>query len=229
MNDHFENADSGDSAAAVDAAVQAVLAEPVPDDAVERVKARAKSFVTSAAIVNTPGILRRIWLAPVARYGSLAAAVMLLVGGLSLTLFFADTTSMAFAQVIENVKESDSVQLTMTTRFGRKPEQAIKMYIKGNRARTELFDGKVIQLADLDKKRRLSLDTHNKVALAGDIDEQTANQLANPIDQLRRIKPKDAEDLGEERLNGHLTHVYRIREVALWGMTGTGQMRVWVD
>ena len=150
-----------------------------------------------------------------------------------LSLLIDRTSNRAFAEVIQNVKRAGSVQLTMTTRIGRQPETKGKMYLEGDRLRVELrfpqSDGMLIQVGDLSQGRALFLDTHRKLAQSMDLDEHFAKDFANPIDQLRRAKPEDAENIGEEDLNGRLTRVYRMRKVDFLGIRGDAEMLVWVD
>jgi hypothetical protein len=104
-----------------------------------------------------------------------------------------------------------------------------KMYLEDNRLRFELFQRMLIQVGDLEQRRALFLDTKRKVAQLIEINEQMVEQFANPIDQLRHARPEDAENIGEEFLEGRLTQVFRIRKINLLGMRGKGEMLVWVD
>ena len=53
--------------------------------------------------------------------------------------------------------------------------------------------------------------------------------FGNPIEQLRRVKSNDAEQIGEEILKGRRTRVYRLRKVDLLGIKGHAERLVWVD
>ena len=103
------------------------------------------------------------------------------------------------------------------------------MYLEGNRLRFEQFDGMLIQVGDLDRKEAVFLDMQRKLAQEVNIDAEVARAFANPIDQLRRTKSNDAEQIGEEILKGRRTQVYRLRKMDLLGMKGNGEMLVWVD
>jgi len=229
MNEQFGTTEFDNLEPALDSAVQAVLAEPLPNDAVERVKARARRLSSPTVSSSKPGIGRRVWLVPAARYGGIAAAVMAIVAVAIFSLFTQRPSGRAFADVIQNVIQARSVQLTMTQRLGHQPENVGKMYFDENRLRIELFSGAMVHVGDLSQKRALYLDTHGKIAQSIAIDNQIAKEFANPIDQLRRAKTEDAENIGEEYLKGRLTQVYRIRQVDFLGMRGKAEMLVWVD
>ena len=131
--------------------------------------------------------------------------------------------------MIEKVKAASSVRLTMTTQFGRGPETSGVMYLEGNRLRQEQFDGMLILIGDLERKQALFLDMHRKMAQSEEIDAALARGFGNPIEQLRRAKADDAEQIGEEILRGRRTRVYRLRKVDLLGIKGPAERLVWVD
>ncbi len=215
----------------LDSAVRATMAEPIPDEAIERVMVRAKALAPSSTVTPslTPGPSRR---QPRVSRRVLAgltigAALLIMVTGLSVII---DQSSVrAFAQVIENVKSARSVRLTMTTKFGRQREIEGKMYLEGNRMRLEQFEGKLIQLADFKQKQALFLDMHRQLAQSEKIDAEIAREFANPIDQLERANSKNAEHIGEEILDGHRAAVFRLPKVDLLGIKGNAEMLVWVD
>ena len=74
MNDQFSERKFDELESALEPAVQAVLSEPVPDDAVERVETRANTLDQPVASPQLPGrAAMRRW----AQYSSLAVAVVL--------------------------------------------------------------------------------------------------------------------------------------------------------
>lgn len=229
MNDEYRSDDSDHLALPLDAAIRATLAEPVSDDAVERVKARARQLAMPST--KTPQPIRvdpRRWVSR-SVVGSVVtiAAVLVLVFGL--TTWLDRSYGQAFAQVIEKVKAANSVQFTMTTRFGKQPEMDSRMFLEGNRLRIEHFRGTLIQVGDFDQKRAMFLDTQRKLAQQIEMNPQIAKQFANPIDQLRHVKLDAAERIGDENLQGRRTQVYRLRKIEVLGMSGPGEMLVWVD
>ena len=233
MNKQLNNTEFDDFEPALDSAVQAVLAEPLPNDAIQRVKARAAQLECPTIAPSTRGTWRQVWRAPWSRYSGVAAAVVVLAALTIFSLLVERTSLRAFADVIQNIKQADSVQLTMTTRIGRQPEIEGKMYLSGDRLRMEMrmpqSEAKLIKVGDLHQGRALFLDTYRQLAQSLDLDERFSKEFANPIDQLRRAKPEDAEDIGEEYLSRRLTRVFRMRKVDLLGIRGDAEMLVWVN
>jgi len=231
MNDELRPPDFESLEPPLEAAVQAALAEPLPEDAIERVKARAKQLAktSTASLLRMHGSRKRAWKASRVVLAGLtaAAALLLIVTGVSLLLDH--SAGRAFAQVIEKVKAARSVRLATTTRFGRQREIDGQMYLEGNQLRFEQLDGMLILVGDLDRKQALFLDMHRKLAQSAKIDASEAQQFTNPIDQLRRARSNDAEQIGQELLKGRRTQVYRLRKVDLLGIKGAGEMLVWVD
>ena len=214
----------------LEAVVKAALAEPIPEDAIERVKTRAAQLATSTASPASDTSSRRHrWRTSRPIMTSLAAAVAILAMVTGALLFVNYPGGQAFARMVEKVKAASSVRFTTTTRFGMGPEISGVMYLEGNRARFEQSDGALIEVGDLDRKQALLLDQHRKLAQPVDIDAKLAQQFANPIDQLRRSKPADAEPIGEELLKGCRTQVYRLHKVNLLGIKGNKEMLVWID
>jgi hypothetical protein len=147
----------------LDAAVQATLAGPLPQDAIERVKARAAQLAAthiSPSRIADPR--RRGWRVPRSIATSLAVAAALLAMVTGFVLFLDYSGGRAFAQMIEKVKSAGSVQFTVTTRFGQNPQRDGRMYLEGNRMRFELVDSALVQVADLERQRSLILNTVDK-------------------------------------------------------------------
>ena len=215
----------------LDAAVRAVLAQPIPEAAVERVKAKARQLAESSNVtLPLPDVSpRRHWKSSRAILASLSVAAALLIMVTAATLLQSHYAGQAFAEVIAKVKAANSVRLTMTTRFGQQPENVGKMYLESNRLRLEQFDGMLVQVGDFDEKQALFLDLHRKLAQLVKIDAELARAFANPIDQLRHAKSNEAEQIGQEILGGRRMQMYRLRKVDLLGMKGAAEMLVWVD
>ena len=215
----------------LDAAVQAVLAEPVSDEAVERVKTRAKQLATKPTpmLPRLRRFDRREWrTSRVVLAGfAVVAAVLIMVTGA--TVWLDRSANRAFAQVIEKVKAAHTVRLLTATRFGQSPEIDGQMFLEGNRLRWEQVHGILVQVVDLDRKRAVFLDTQRKLAQEVNIDTEVARAFANPIDQLRSAQSSDAVSIGAEILRGRRTLVYRLPKIDLLGMKGSGEMLVWVD
>lgn len=231
MNDERYTPDfeSGDSM--LDEAVRAVLAQPVPEDAIQRVKSRARLLANppTVAIPIDHATRSRRWKVSRVLVGGLTVAAAVLIALAGVTLLLDRTGGRAFARVIENVNATRTAHCKTAMRFGHKPEIGGQLYLEGSRLRLEQFDGMLIQVEDLDRKQALFLDVNRKVAQSVEIDARLAREFANPIDQLRRSNTKNAKQMGDEILRGRRTQVYRIHSVDLFGMKGDGEMMVWVD
>lgn len=212
----------------LEAAVQAVLSEPIPDAAVERVRQRARRLALDATVTLRPTQdetrPRRRWTQVVIT--TIVVAALLLV---ATTMMLDRSTGRAFAQVIEKVKAASSVRFTTAMRLGLQPEVTGLMYLEGNRLRHEQFDGQLVNVVDLDRKQVLILNTKSKESQLLEMNADAARAIANPIDQLVRVNSKDAQPIGEETLDGRRTLAFRIRKIDLMGMKGRGDMLVWVD
>lgn len=224
MNNRPNEYEFGELESALEPAVQAVLAEPVPDDAIQRVKNRAAGLACPATIPRLPGNWRR----RLARYTGLAVAVTLMVTT-GVWCLLDQPTGLAFADVLKTIQQVTSLEVTVITRFGMEKPSAGKMYLAEDRLRVEQFDGSLICVCDLRQGTALYQDVQRKLYQLDDIHQDFAKRFASPIDQLRHARPDDAEHVGEERLNGRRAQVYRVREINLLGIGGHGEMLVWAD
>ncbi len=230
MNDEHRPADSEGLEIPLQIAVNAALAPPIPDDAVERVKTKAKRLAFDGArpspatrpskrVLNTS----RFILAGLAA----TAAVLVLVAG---SLVWLDHSgSRAFAAMVDKVKAANTVRFAMFMQFGFGPEIKGAMYLEDDHLRQEQFDGKLVEVADLGQKKAMFLDMPGKIAQSLVVDAKLAGQFANPIDQLRHARSGEAVKIGEEFLDNHLTRVYRLPKVDLLAIKGNGEMLVWID
>ncbi len=223
------DSESGDSM--LDEAVRTLLAQPVPEDAIQRVKSRAVLLAnpSTVALPSDHASRTRRWKASRALVGGLTVAASVLIAVAGVTLFLDRSGGRAFARVIENVNATRSAHCKTATRFGHQREIDGQLYLEGNRLRLEQFNGLLIQVGDLDQKQALFLDMNHKVAQSAKIDASLAREFANPIDQLRHANTKNAERIGEEILRGRRTQVYKLHKVDLLGMKGDGEMLLWVD
>lgn len=208
----------------LEAAVRSALAEPDLEEAIERVKARAKALnqtvpnprpQTGPARSNVSRLIR--WVA------GLAVMVVALVGGVAMLMHQSSTT--LFAEVIEKVKAANTVQFRMTTRFGQQPEQTAKWYLDGQQFRIEHFDGRLVTVLsgraiqfDIERKRAEPLPATDRVP-----------ENVNLIDQLRQVASGEAISIGEETLGSTRANVYRVPKVNILGIQGDAEMLVWVD
>ncbi len=209
----------------LDAAVQSTLAEPLLDEAIERVKARAKALTHTSSPPPLPhsGPAR----SPISRFirwgVGLAATVVALVGGFSVLMH--QSSSVLFAEVVERVKAANTVRFHMTTRFGQQPEQKGQWYLDGKQVRVEHFDGQSVLVLSAQS---MHFD-HVKKRAEPLLHPERIPENVNLIDQLRQAATGDVEAIGEEQLGGLSTRVYRVPKVNVLGITGASEMLVWVD
>jgi hypothetical protein len=231
MNDERYPSDFESSDSMLDEAVRTVLAQPVPQDAIQRLKSRARLLANPSTIALPTELASptRIWKASRVLVGGLTVAAAVLIALAGVTLLLDRTSGRAFARVIENVNATRTAHCKTAIRLGHQREIDGQLYLEGSRLRLEQFNGLLIQLGDLDRKQALFLDVNRKVAQSVEIDVRLAREFANPIDQLRRANTKNAKRIGEEILRGRRTQVYKLHKVDLLGMKGDGEMLVWVD
>lgn len=228
---HEQNSPDFDSLEpALEAAVNDLLAEPIPEDAVERVKARAKSLAADSASPSPASRSRnRRWKAPRLLIACLAIAVALLVMATAGLLLLNYSGGQAFAQMIEKVKAARSVRFTTAMRLGKEPEIKSVVYVEGNRSRSEEFNNTTLSVTDYDQRQLLFLDMADKRARLIKLDANMVRTTSNPIDRLCHMKLDNAESIGEEMLRGRRTQVYRCRKIDPVFCMGDGEMMVWVD
>jgi len=240
MNDEHRPSDFDNLEPTLEAAVKAALAGPIPEDAVERVKARAKQLAgdrlnsrlgengTVPFDVVKSSRWRR-WKTSRPLVASLTAAAAILVLATAAFLLLNHSGGQVFAQMVEKVKAANSVRFTMTLGFGKQAKLKNTMYIEGNRMRVEMSSGEIIQIADPDRKQGLILSVPGKLAQQMELTPDVAQAFQNPIDQLRRAKSDDAEPIGQEMLNGRRTQVYRLSKIDLPFIEGKGKMLLPVE
>jgi outer membrane lipoprotein-sorting protein len=60
--------------------------------------------------------------------------------------------------------------------------------------------------------------------------DESAHQLADPINRLQQLKSRNARLVGEETLDGRRTLIYRIEQVDLMGLgRDDAETMVWID
>lgn len=178
---------------------------------------------------NTRLLKRRKLMFRIARYsGFAAAASILLVLGVWF-LAISGGAGVAFADVVQKVKEAKSVTLTCRQKIGRQPEMEFKWSLQGNAIRMEM-PGQLTMIADTEQKKGLQLDPIRKIAyqIPAPKDAVTSN-FTNPIEQFRKIRPKDARRLGEEQVNEQKTIVYQVEKFEFMDLIAEGEMKIWVD
>jgi outer membrane lipoprotein-sorting protein len=204
-----------------------------PADLLPRVIDRALELAAKPVLMSSPKILlhangRRQRMFRIARYSIMAAALLLLVVGASAVLFMDRGASLAFGQVVENVKSAKSVSFTFIQKFGSQPALEYMFYLQGDQMRVEIpgkqkaFDAgmPIVEaiVANCRTKDSLEINYSTKIVRKSKLDEAVAKKFMNPIDGFRILADKDAERVGEEELSGHKTQVYLVKK--LQGLLG---------
>ena len=154
------------------------------------------------------------------RYGgavAAAAVLFVLVGH----FYFADRGGVAFADVIENVRNAQSVTFVCHQQIGAPPSRSMRWYVEGDAARIEI-PGQMQVVVDLQRKRQVQLLTAKKQALVQQFDEralrmhddgdrQFARLFKNPMDYFRELTEDDAERIGRDELEGREVDVFRLK------------------
>jgi outer membrane lipoprotein-sorting protein len=160
--------------------------------------------------------------------GSIAA--MLLILAVITTVFTQGGARVALAQVIDKVKDADSVEFVLVPGRGDNAGNQQKCLLIGKRLRVQHPVG-IVMIADRGTKKGLYLDATNKSFCRFMLHEHLAKEFAtDPITQLRQVKADGATRLSQEVVNGKATEVFRVRGVNLFGTeSAKGETRIWVD
>jgi outer membrane lipoprotein-sorting protein len=239
----------------LDRAAAALRQAPVPDGPPPHVAAATFAALQAPAPSLDLACIRerRRKMFRLARNGSAAAAAALLLIVAAWLLFMDRTAPRAFADVVENVKNAKSVtfvtKIPTVIQGSRRGTLQQKWYVQGDSFRMEVPSAQedapvpldappvlMAEIADAKQKKALQLDFIHKTAKRIQADDKTwdemAKGLANPVEQLRKLKSDDAERLGEEELNGAKTDVYRLKkgDVFLGARLGKADTaKLWVD
>ncbi|MBC8869105.1 MAG: hypothetical protein H8E44_06790 [Planctomycetes bacterium] len=181
---------------------------------------------------DAPGTIRQLkrrkLMFRIARYSGFAAAASILVVLGVWFLAVNGGAGVAFADVVQNVKEAKSVTLTCRQKLGRQPELEFKWSLQGNAIRMEI-PGQMTMIGDIQQKKGLQLDHLRKIAYQVPAHNDLAASFANPIEQFRKIRPEDARRLGEEQVGEQKAIVYQLEKFEFMGIKAEGEMKIWVD
>ncbi len=187
----------------------------------------------------------------------LAAAAVIVVAALIVGSQIVGSTP-AFAKVIENITNAESISFTLKQQLGIQTAFICKMYIQGEKMRMDMTGAEGEQpgleklrkemkrrnltafqssIGDFTAKEALDLDHFRKTFKKRQLDDRAVAEFTrtNLVEQFRNVKPEDAEQTGEESQNGRKIDVYLVRHVDIMGIKGDlsgeeGQkMTVWVD
>ncbi len=164
----------------------------------------------------------------------------------------------AFAKVIKNVVNADSISFLFKQQLGNQPVFVSKMYIQGEKIRMDMVGAegekpgleklrKEMQrrnltalhstIGDFTAKEALELDHFRTTFKKTKMDDRAAEEFgkANIIGNFRKVKPENADWIGEELQNGRKIDVYLVKHVDLMGIKAElsgkegERMTVWVD
>jgi hypothetical protein len=185
------------------------------------------------------------------RWSILAAAILLLIGAISLRGISDHSGSAAFGQVAANVKNATSVTLQAHYRRGTGADQtsdSLIAYVQMDRLRldisTDSFDPKnppdKILAVDLKNRTGWQIDPAPKTYKTFLLNDDAMKLLGKPLLMLTSMTDKDAqlgdqqaELIGEEMLDGHKTMVYRLLpgefKLQEWKIEKGNVVKAWVD
>ncbi len=198
---------------------------PPPDVMASTVEALLAEEDTPESIRH---LKRRQLMFRIARYSGFAAAASILVALGVWLVAVNGGAGVAFADVVQKVKEAKSVTLTCRQKIGSQPEIKFKWSLQGNAIRMEI-PGQLTIISHVQQKKGLQLNHSRKIAYQIPVHDDAATGFANPIEQFRKIRPEDASRLGEEEVGGQKTIVYQVEEFEFMGIKAKGEMKIWVD
>ncbi len=224
MNDKHSNFTSShdDLEPQLESAVWAVLSEPLPADAIARVKAQALTLENEARrSVRTSNPLT-FWNRPWIKLATLAACIFLVLGA---TMMF-PSSSNAFAQAIERLKNAGAFRykelLYVTTQ--EKPIEIEVLVADDGRERKTML-GRV-SIHDSSGQLRLAFDEANKSATVHEPMFSLLDESDRQIKWLERLKSygkKPDKELGTMKIEGRDCLGFEVK------ITPSAVFAVWVD
>jgi len=215
-------------------ATEALRGAPVADGPPPQVVAATVRALQS--LNNSPDVLRlsqrRSMMFRVARYGSLAAAALLIAVVAGWLLLPGRIGGTSFAGVIEKVNQAKSVTCVLKQKIADTVEPVRKLYIREDAIRMEVA-GVGTFVFDLKQRKAIALDERSKTFELPSV--EAGVPIPNPLAQLRKLKQQDAERIGEEMLDGRKVEVYRLKNVDLFEMKFKAKegenldIKLWVD
>jgi hypothetical protein len=199
-------------------------------------------------------IWRKIMKSPITK---LAAAAVIVVTALIVGSQIVGSTP-AFAKVIKNVVNAESISFLLRQKLGNKSPFVSRIYIQGEKMRHDLTGAEGEQqnleklrkemkrrnitalltvIGDFTAKEALELDHFRKTFKKTKMDDRAVEEFgkANIIGKFRNIKAENAERIGEESQNGQKIDVYLVRHIDIMGIKAElsgkegERMTVWVD
>lgn len=158
---------------------------------------------------------------------ALVATIAMMVTGF-FAFVWSGPAQVAFAQVLNNAKNADSVVFTLIE-GGKKH----KCMAQGTKCRVEHSSG-IVVVSDSKTRKRMLFDPAKKTAGVFDLPEHTVAELGQSlVEQLRQVRPDDAKPMGMDTIDGKTVDLFRVKGIKLFGIdsrdSGKGEMKIWVD
>lgn len=206
----------------LESAVWAVLSEPLPANAITRVKSRALAVEEMSVAKNRPATRDMSWSRPWMQVASLAAGLLLV---LTATMMFPSSSS-AFAQAIEKLKNAGAFRYKELLYIENEENPVEKeVLVAEDGRRRETLSGQ-ISICDSTGQIRLTFDEAVKSAQihepTGDEPPDSARELAW-LDQLKSYGKDPDKSLGTMKIDGRVCAGYEVNP------TGSVTYVVWVD
>jgi outer membrane lipoprotein-sorting protein len=221
--------------ALLDQATEALRTSAVPSGPPAELVASTVNRLNDAAIslTNSPDAVRlaerKERMLRIARYSSFAAAASVAAVLFAWWLVLSGGSQVAFADVLQNIQNADSVTCVNTQKLPIGPEMKFTWYVERDRLRME-NPQIVTMIGDMQLKKTLQLNHGNKSAILREMPSgKPAGPFANPLDGLKNAKAEDAQFVREEQLDGAKVLVYRLDKLYLLDMKGEGTTTVWVN
>lgn len=237
-------ATNGDRPDLVDKAVRALHLSTVPDGpSLELTEATLSALGSGGSSSELNHRLkRRALMIRIARLSGFSAAAVVLVVMVGSLFFVNGTTTVAFGEVIAEVKKARS--LTMVYRDGPErsqdgeqveglPNLQYKISVQGQQIRLDMGD-KVTSIVNYKRKKGLAIVHDDKSAIEYALPDEALKEMDDDlfyqtIEKFSKILPKNAKQLKAEQLNGKEVHVYSVAKCESLRFDGVGEMKVWVD
>lgn len=213
----------------LDRAFEALRAAPVPDGPPRHVVSSTVEAIHSSKTEPEKTRLadRRKIMFRIARFSGATAAALLLCFVAVWVLVIDRGANVAFADVIDSLKNVKSATCVNRQKIGRQGEMTFKLYLLPDRIRMENRDVTIV-VVDYQQQKALqlvpSLKTAQIIDLRGAVDPSA---LANPLQQLQQLKPDDAVSQGEEMVGDLRCLVYKVETAQLFDVKGP--MTLWID
>lgn len=206
----------------LESAVWAVLSEPLPTDAIARVKSQALALENEPSPkvrLSTPS---SVWSRPWMQIASLAACLLLVLGA---TLMLPSSSS-AFAQAIEKLKSTGAFrykELVYVATQEKPVEVKVEVAENGLERRTMLG---LVSIQDSSGRLRLSLNETTKSATVHAPTEGMPverERQAKWLERLKTYEKKPDKELGSMKIDGRDCLGFEVKPVA------SVVYAVWVD